>query len=257
MALLSFSDVVVEFRRWRRSFRALDGVSGAIERGESLGIVGESGSGKTTLARVLVGLTPIKSGVVEFEGRSLDAWLSNDPLGFRRRVQIIFQDPYGSLNPRMTVRQMLSEVLRVHRLVERAAVEDRICELLEAVGLDPASADRYPHAFSGGQRQRLGIARALAVQPSVLIADEPVSSLDVSVQAQVLNLLAELRKRAGLTLMVVAHDLAAIRYVCDRLLVMQNGRVVEEGPTERILASPAHPYTQTLLDAAERVSLRG
>jgi ABC-type oligopeptide transport system ATPase subunit len=247
--VISFENVSVVYRRGAATVRALDGISLRIRSGESVGIVGESGSGKTTLARALTGLAQPTSGEVRVEGRSVSDWLRAERRTFRRRVQMIFQDPYGSLNPRLTVRQTLAEVLRVHRLVPRGAEDARIGALLRAVGLDPSCADRHPHEFSGGQRQRIGIARALAVEPSLLIADEPVSALDVSVQAQVLNVLRDLHASRGLTLLLIAHDLAAVRYVCERIVVMHRGRIVEDGSADEVLEAPRHEYTRQLLDA--------
>lgn len=248
-ALFTFKGLSVEFGRRGRVHRALDRIDLAIQPGESVGIVGESGSGKTTLARVMIGLVRPTEGLAAFRGRPISEWLAEDRGAFRRSVQMIFQDPYGSLNPRFTVRETLAEVLRVHRVTPRDAEHPRIEALLRAVGLDPALADRHPHAFSGGQRQRIGIARALAIEPSVLIADEPVSALDVSVQAQVLNLLRDLHEARGLTLVLIAHDLAAVRYVCRRIVVMHRGRVVEEGPAEQVLHEPQAAYTRALIEA--------
>lgn len=247
--LFAFTGLCVEFRRRGQVHRALDRIDLAIQPGESVGIVGESGSGKTTLARVMIGLVPPTEGRAAFRGRPISEWLAAGRGAFRRRVQMIFQDPYGSLNPRFTVRETLAEVLRVHRVAPRDAENQRIEALLRAVGLDPALADRHPHAFSGGQRQRIGIARALAMEPSVLIADEPVSALDVSVQAQVLNLLRDLHEARGLTLVLIAHDLAAVQYVCRRIVVMHRGRVVEDGPAEQVLHEPQAAYTRMLIKA--------
>lgn len=248
-ALFAFKGLSVAFGRRGQVHRALDRIDLTIQPGESVGIVGESGSGKTTLARVMVGLVRTTEGCAAFRGRPISEWLETDCRAFRRSVQMIFQDPYGSLNPRFTVREMLAEVLRVHRVVPREAEDDRIGDLLRAVGLDPALADRHPHAFSGGQRQRIGIARALAIEPSVLIADEPVSALDVSVQAQVLNLLRDIHEVRGLTLVLIAHDLAAVRYACRRMVVMHRGRVVEDGPAEQVLHEPQAAYTRSLIEA--------
>lgn len=243
----------VAFKRGRRSVDALAGVSVSIQRGEAVGLVGESGSGKTTLARVLLGLQKPASGAATIEGRSIADWLQKDRSAFRRRIQMIFQDPYGSLNPRLTIGSALAEPLRVHRLVSRGAESAAVSKLMEMVELDPALATRYPHEFSGGQRQRIGIARALATQPEILIADEPVSALDVSVQAQVLNLLKRLQRENNLTLLLIAHDLAAVRYVCDRVVVLYHGEVVEQGPVTEVLKSPCCPYTQTLLASVPEV----
>ncbi len=251
--LIDVRGVCVEFNRRAQCVKALDDVRLAISRGESVGLVGESGSGKTTLARVLLGLQTPTSGDVFLEGRSIGAWLRNERAAFRRRVQMVFQDPYGSLNPRLSVGSALAEVLRVHGLASRAEESGAVAGLLNTVGLDAAYAERYPHEFSGGQRQRIGIARALATQPEVLIADEPVSALDVSVQAQVLNLLRDLQRERGLTLLLIAHDLAAVRYVCDRVVVLFGGRVVEEGRADRVLENPEHPYTRSLLAAVPEI----
>lgn len=252
-SLMAIEELRVSFRRGAHRVDALQGITLGVQRGESLGIVGESGSGKTTIARVLLGLERATSGSATFEGVAISEWLRSRRAQFRRRVQMIFQDPFGSLNPRLAVGSALTEVLRVHHLVPRAEEGSAVAELLCSVGLDPGYADRYPHEFSGGQRQRIGIARALATRPDVLMADEPVSALDVSVQAQVLNLLKDLQRARGLTLVLIAHDLAAVRYVCDRVIVMHRGRIVEQGPSEQVLCAPSHPYTQALLAAVPEV----
>ncbi len=241
----SLVDVI--FRRPIEELYALEGVSLVVAEGESLGIVGESGCGKSTLARCLVGLYEPTSGQTIYRGRRLD---SKRELSDRMRIQIVFQDPYSSLNARMTVGQTLREVLRVHRVVRSEHVDARVGELLELVGLDTDIVDVYPRQLSGGQRQRVSIARALAVEPEVLIADEPVSALDVSVQATVLNVLSSLRERLGLTLVLIAHDLSVVRYLCDRVAVMYMGRIVELADTEELFEIPRHPYTQALLAAA-------
>jgi oligopeptide transport system ATP-binding protein len=231
--------------------RAVDGVDLEIARGEALGLVGESGSGKTTLARVVVGLLDATAGEVRFDGQTIEGRRA-PPLA--RRIAIVFQDPYSSLDPRMTVRQALSELVRVHRLVPRAGVEQRCRELVELVGLAPSSLDAYPHQFSGGQRQRIAIARALALEPDLLVADEPVSALDVSVQVTVLRLLADLRARLGLTLLFISHDLAVVQHLCDRVAVMYLGRVVEQASVAQLYADPRHPYTRSLLEAVPRLA---
>ena len=230
----------------RRVFSALDGVSLRVAPGERVGLVGESGSGKTTLAKTLIGLERPSSGRVEVDGQALDTLDDARLAQFRRQVQMVFQDPMGSLNPRLTVGAAIGEVLAVHRVVPRAERNQRVADLLATVGLDSAYAGRYPHEFSGGQRQRIGIARALALEPHLLIADEPVSALDVSVQAQVLNLLSDLCDARQMALLLVAHDLAVVNYVCRRVVVMYLGRVVESGPVEQVFGAPMHPYTAAL-----------
>ena len=247
--LMAVKGVQVAYGRGARRVVALDGVDLELPRGAALGLVGESGSGKSTLARLLLGLEPPACGSVSYAGRPVSDWLRREPGLFRRKVQLVFQDPFGSLNPRLTVGSALSEVLRIHGLADRSSERAAVVELLRSVGLEEAHARRYPHEFSGGQRQRVAIARALATGPEVLIADEPVSALDVSVQAQILNLLKELREQRGLTLLLIAHDLAAVRYVCDRLVVLHRGRVVESGEAEAILQAPSAPYTRQLLAA--------
>ncbi len=229
--------------------RAVDGVSFEIRRGETMALVGESGCGKTTTGRLILRLLDPTRGQVIFDG---DDTLNLDRAAlkrFRRRAQIIFQDPFGSLNPRMTVRSMLKEILKVHGIAGNGDADKQIGELLGAVGLHAADSQRYPHEFSGGQRQRIGIARALAVKPEFIVADEPVSALDVSVQAQVLNLLGELQQRFRLTYMFITHDLAVVRQIADRVAVMYLGRIVELGDSAAILQSPLHPYTEALLSA--------
>ena len=254
MPLLTVEDLRVQFEgregMFRKScVRAVDGVSFALERGESLGLVGESGCGKTTLGRSILGLIRPASGRIVFNGEDVSSLKGAKLKAFRRSAQIIFQDPYDSLNPRLSVNSVLSEVLRIHRIVPAGRRPERIRELLEAVGLNPGYSARYPHEFSGGQRQRVGIARALAVNPVMIIADEPVSSLDVSVQVQILNLLKDLQGRMGLSYIFVAHDLAVVRYMCDRIMVMYIGKIVETSPAGDLFERPSHPYTQALLSA--------
>ena len=229
--------------------RAVDGVSFSIPRGSVLGLVGESGSGKTTVGRLVLRLVEATSGRVTFDGTDVFAMNRPDLRRFRRRMQIVFQDPYASLNPRESVRSMLSHALGLHGIGTPADRPSRSVALLEQVGLAPDHLDRYPHEFSGGQRQRLVIARALAVQPEFLVADEPVSALDVSIQAQVVNLLAELKAHFGLTMLFIAHDLAVVEHVCDHVAVMYLGRIMESAPAEALYARPQHPYTQALLSA--------
>ncbi len=232
---------------------ALNGVSLDVVKGETLGIVGESGCGKSTLARCLVRLHDCDGGQVRFEGTDIASLSGPARRAFNRRVQMIFQDPYSSLNPRMTVRQILSEALTVHAMRPKGEIASRIDELLSLVRLPPDAADKYPHEFSGGQRQRIGIARALSVEPEVLVADELVSALDVSVQAQVVNLLLELQERLHLTVVFVAHDLRLVRHISHRVAVMYLGKVVEIGPAAALFAAPRHPYTDALLRAAPGV----
>ncbi|MFP7672554.1 ABC transporter ATP-binding protein [Marivita sp. S0852] len=228
--------------------QAVDRVSLDIRRGETFAIVGESGCGKSTLARVLMRLLSPTSGTVTFDGRDISAVKGHALTVLRGEMQFIFQDPFSSLNPRMTVGKLVGEPLEVHAPdLDKAARQARVAELLRQVGLRAEHADRYPHEFSGGQRQRIGIARALASGPKLIIGDEPVSALDVSVQAQVINLLGDLSRDLGLTLVIIAHDLGVIRHMSDRVAVMYLGRIVEMGPTEDVYTTPRHPYTQALL----------
>ncbi len=229
--------------------RAVDGVSFAINEGECVGLVGESGCGKTTLGRTLLQLIEPTAGTIQFAGQAI-----TDLRTFRRQAQMIFQDPYGSLNPRMTVGKIITEPLRIHKLSKNKSDEQaRVAELLKSVGLAPEHARRYPHEFSGGQRQRIGIARALAVQPKFIVCDEPVSALDVSVQAQIINLLQDLQEQFKLTYLFIAHDLAVVEHISDRVLVMYFGKVVESASAAEIYDHPTHWYTQALLSAVPDV----
>ena len=237
------------FSRTVGQVRAVDGLSFSIPRGKTLSLVGESGSGKTTAGRSILRLIEPTAGTVVFDGVDVTGLDRGDLRALRKRMQIIFQDPYGSLNPRMTVYSVLKEAIRVHRIQPKNGVRERIYELLELVDLPPESADRYPHEFSGGQRQRIGIARALAVEPDLIVADEPVSALDVSIQAQVLNLMEDLQEKLGLTYLFIGHDLSVIRHISDYVAVMYLGRIVETGPKEVIFNQPTHPYTKALLSA--------
>jgi oligopeptide/dipeptide ABC transporter ATP-binding protein len=233
----------------RRVVHAVDGVSFAIAPGETLGLVGESGSGKTTTARLVLRAIEPSAGEILFEGEPITHLPLRRLLPFRRKAQIVFQDPYSSLNPRMPVGRTVGEPLLVHGLVTRTDVRDRARALLELVGLQPEHVDRYPHELSGGQRQRVGIARAIAVGPRLIVADEAVSALDVSVRAQILNLFVELRERLGLAYLFVSHDLGVVRFVSHRVAVMYLGRLVEVAPTGALFSTPKHPYTQALLAA--------
>ena len=251
--LLEADGLARHFRTRSGLVRAVDGVSFSLARGETLALVGESGCGKSTTARLVLRLIEPTAGAVRFDGQDITGLPGAELRRLRRRMQIVFQDPFASLNPRMTVGACLAEVLSVHRVVPRAAIPARVAELLDRVHLPAEAAGRRPHEFSGGQRQRIGIARALAVEPAVIIADEPVSALDVSVQAQIVNLLLELQRSLGLSLVFITHDLRLVRHLAHRVAVMYLGRVVEIGPTAELFAAPRHPYTRALIQAAPRL----
>ena len=244
-------------RRLVGSVKAVDGVSFTLPQGRTLGLVGESGCGKTTVGKAILRLVPATGGQVFFEGKDILKATPEELLTFRSKAQIVFQDPYSSLNPRINIGDTIDEGMQIHlkdfNKTQRLA---RVKELLEIVGLQASYAERYPHEFSGGQRQRIGIARALAVNPKFLVCDEPVSALDLSIQAQVLNLLIELRETFKLTLLFISHDLSVVRHLCDEVAVMYLGRIVEQAPTEQLFRNPQHPYTQALLSAIPEASTR-
>jgi oligopeptide/dipeptide ABC transporter ATP-binding protein len=243
-------DFGVSAHRWgwqRDTIHAIQNLDLIVNRGETLAIVGESGSGKTTLGRAMIGLQQPTAGTIRIDGTDITSLHGQELRRFRRRIQMVFQDPYSSLNSRMRIRDIIEEPLRAQGIGTRKQRQARVEEMIALVGLPPNAGDRYPHAFSGGQRQRIGIARALSVEPELVVADEPVSALDVSIQAQVLNLLIDLRERLRLTLVFIAHDLAVVRQIATRVAVMYLGRIVEVGPAAQIFDAPRHPYTKVLL----------
>ena len=256
-ALLEVEDLKVHFpvlrgiviRREVGTIKAVDGVSFALGRGETLGLVGESGCGKSTTGLAVLRMLAITGGRVRFEGNEIQGLDAEAMRPLRRRMQMVYQDPYGSLNPRMTVAEIVGEPLDVHEVGTPAERKAAVAELIELVGLKPDMAARYPHEFSGGQRQRIGIARALALKPSLIVCDEPVSALDVSIQAQIVNLFQDLQRRLGLSYLFIAHDLAVVRHISERIAVMYLGRIVETAPRAELYKNPLHPYTQALLAA--------
>jgi len=259
--ILSVRDLKVHFPVkggiWQRTVdyvKAVDGVSFDVPRGKTVGLVGESGSGKTTTGRAIARLVPITAGTIEYEGQNLARLSRSSFFNYRKKIQVIFQDPFGSLNPRMTIYSIIAEPLDIHfKTWSKAQKEARVAELLSKVGLSPDFMKRYPHQFSGGQRQRIGIARALAVEPEFIICDEPVSALDVSVQAQIVNLLQDLQEELGLTYLFIAHDLAVVEHISDEVLVMTEGQIVEQASADEIYSNPQHPYTVKLLEAVPKL----
>jgi peptide/nickel transport system ATP-binding protein len=259
-SLLEIVDLVKVFRLPRESLfaprpelRAVDGVSFRVTAGRSFGVVGESGSGKSTLARAAIALEWPTSGEARLLGQAMNKVSRADLRKMRAHMQMIFQDPYGSLDPRQTIARIIAEPLACLDGISRAESAGRVAEALEAVGLRPDDGRKYPHEFSGGQRQRIAIARALITRPKLVVADEPVSALDVSIQAQVLNLMTDLQQQFGVTYLLISHDLAVVEHVCDEIAVMYRGRFVETGPAEKLLTAPAHPYTRALIDAAPKL----
>ena len=261
--LLELDDVKMHFRtkgegllaRGTKWVQAVDGVSLTVQAGETLGLVGESGCGKSTTARLITRLLEPTAGKINYQGVDIAHMSERQLRPYRREIQLIFQDPYSSLNPRHTVGTIVGTALRTHDMVPKSGELKRVQELLEVVGLNPEHYNRYPHEFSGGQRQRIGIARALAARPKIIVADEPVSALDVSIQAQVMNLLENLRSELGIAFVFIAHDLGVVRHFCDRVAVMYLGRVVEEAPRDALYEKPQHPYTQALLSAVPDIAV--
>jgi len=249
MALLSVKDLHTRYPVGKQMLRAVDGVSFEVDRGETVGLVGESGCGKSTLGKTILRLVPSAEGTVALDGADITKLEGGALAPHRRRMQMIFQDPFGSLNPRQSIRTLLDTALKVHKLGDKAARARRLDEIVARVGLPADSLDRYPHEFSGGQRQRIGIARALILNPALIVCDEPVSALDVSIQAQILNLLVDLKRDLGLSYLFISHDLSVVRYFADRVLVMYLGRIVESASHATLWRDPRHPYTKALFAA--------
>jgi oligopeptide/dipeptide ABC transporter ATP-binding protein len=255
--LLQTCDLVKRYRAGRKTLRAVDGVSIEVSRGETLGLVGESGCGKSTLGRLICCLEPPTAGAVVLDGVDMLALSPKAMRAMRRRMQLIFQDPFASLNPHKTVRQIVGLPLQIWERAGRRTLRERVRELLDSVGIDPAQAHRFPHQFSGGQRQRIGIARALACKPDLIVADEPVASLDVSIQAQILQVMRNLQQRFGLTIVLISHDVSVVSHVSQRIAVMYLGKIVEIGPAQCVIDRPLHPYSRALVAAVPRVGEAG
>jgi len=249
MSLLSLENLATAYDTPHGRFRALEGISFSVAQGETVGLVGESGCGKSTLGKTLMRLVPSDEGSIRLDGDEITTARGRDLMPVRRKLQMIFQDPFASLNPRHSIRRILTGPLKIHGVASRAERNRIAEEIVNRVGLPPDALDRYPHEFSGGQRQRIGIARALILRPQMIVCDEPVSALDLSIQAQIINLLAELKREYGLSYLFISHDLSVVRYFTDRVLVMYLGRIVESGPTREVWDNPRHPYTRALIDA--------